>query len=470
MQIIQEEKGVLVSLERCLKEKCSELQEEVQSLKSGMSQKGSTCLQDKKGNKGLLIKRFISTKSSIIFYIYLISISDGSTPEDEGISSSERSLTPEDDQQQRHPSVYDLYGMHCKSAIDATKPPVEDDEDETETTIDEVIEELQNIVNNVESEALMKEKLKKAEERKRTEEAQVASKLHIRIDVDDYAITNENEIIPCNLHPQPPRRARSLVHLFLPMEEYDYCNKELFFENETAFTSEEGSDSLLSGSKFYQLQPKPDSKIQGEEGSKPRPSSRSNLKRCESFKYIHKQTSAPKPTSRNSFDYSRHFDDHNSSSGLAQAKTKCKSLDRINEGLNSFVNVTVNNKIKDNASKSDSGNVSGVSLTRTYNILMGSKEKNISRLSLNSEEKQRMFLPSVTDHNDIPYYFPRIQEKRSSTSSSFLIRRGHGNAGLYSGQIVISNQHSYLIKKRDSVQTDKNCSVGKVTDLPSGLY
>lgn len=50
-QILQEEKGVLASLEKCLKDKCSELQEEVHSLKSGVSQKGSTCMQDKKGNR-----------------------------------------------------------------------------------------------------------------------------------------------------------------------------------------------------------------------------------------------------------------------------------------------------------------------------------------------------------------------------------------------------------------------------------
>lgn len=40
-----------MSVERYLKEKCSELQEEVHSLKSGMSQKVSTFLHDKKGKK-----------------------------------------------------------------------------------------------------------------------------------------------------------------------------------------------------------------------------------------------------------------------------------------------------------------------------------------------------------------------------------------------------------------------------------
>lgn len=361
--------------------------------------------------------------------------------------------------------------MRCKPVLDINqhKPEAEVEE---ETTIDEVIEELQNIVNDAEKEARNKDNLKKAEERKRTEEAQVAGKLQLRIEVDDYALTNEHEIIPSNLHPQPPRKTRSLVHLFLPMEEFEYCNKELFFENETAFTSEEGSDSLLSGSKFYQLQLQTGNNVkvrQSDELAKPRPASRNNLKRCESFKYVPKPGVAPKPASRKSFNYAKNFENMTKPvlPELANTRTKCRSLDRMNEDLDSFVNVIVTNKIKDNSSKSDSGNVS---ITRSCNILMGTKEKNISRLSLNSDEKQRMFLPTLTDHNEIPYYFPRIQQKRSSTTSSFLIRRGHGNAGLYSGQIVISNQHSYLAKPRDLVQTDKTSPLGKVTDLPSGLY
>ncbi|KAF2891591.1 hypothetical protein ILUMI_14582, partial [Ignelater luminosus] len=46
-QILQEEKGVLMSLEQCLKERCSELQDEVTSLKSGKSQKCRTLYHKK---------------------------------------------------------------------------------------------------------------------------------------------------------------------------------------------------------------------------------------------------------------------------------------------------------------------------------------------------------------------------------------------------------------------------------------
>lgn len=41
IQILQEEKGILVSLEQCLKERCSELEDEVTSLKSGKSPKNT---------------------------------------------------------------------------------------------------------------------------------------------------------------------------------------------------------------------------------------------------------------------------------------------------------------------------------------------------------------------------------------------------------------------------------------------
>lgn len=49
-QILQEEKGILLSLEKCLKEKCCELQEEVSSLRSehgNTNRKKTFCLKKK---------------------------------------------------------------------------------------------------------------------------------------------------------------------------------------------------------------------------------------------------------------------------------------------------------------------------------------------------------------------------------------------------------------------------------------
>ncbi|XP_068913755.1 uncharacterized protein mwh isoform X3 [Tenebrio molitor] len=416
VQILLEEKGILISLEQCLKERCSELQEEVHSLKSVKSPKNSSCGSSKK---------------------------KGDSPhEDEGISSSERSLTP-DEGIQRETSVYELYTV----TNEMKKPKVEDDD---ETTIDEVIEELRNIINDAETEAYRNEE-KKDLERKKMEEAQVASKIQMRVAVDDYGSTNEMEIVPSNLHPQPPRRTRSLVHLFIPAEDYDYGNKELFFENETPYTSEEGSDSLLSASKYQLPRIDKDQKA------------RSGAKRSESFR----QAAKPPP---NPLSKQNSFDGGYCSAGPVVVthhaqedpkKTKSKSLDRIDDGLDTLVDIVVTEQKVDKQTcqartKSDSSNCP------SRHLSSGTSRK----LNRYSDDKMKMFLPSKRDHSDILYYFPRIQERKTN---SFLVNRGHTNAGLYSGQVTRDN--SIAAKKTKEYVSGSTCRVaGKVTDLPSGLY
>ncbi|KAJ8984682.1 hypothetical protein NQ317_015774 [Molorchus minor] len=417
VQILQEEKGILVSLEQCLKEKCSELQVEVHSLKS-VKQTSQTSLSKK----------------------------DGSTPEDEGISSSERSLTPEDEVQ-RESSVYELYNLGSETI--PLGPPKPKSDEEEETTIEEKLTK--------------KEEQNKADERKRIEEAQVASKLQMHVDID--AIPNECEIIPSNLHPQPPRKTRSLVHLFEPSEDYDFCNKELFFENETAFTSEEGSDSLLSASKCRLPKAEKEQIPQIERGSKTRRcrrlSSKSSVKRTESFK----QKMEQQKIDLQSGSVIKIIDSKHQ-------RMKCKSLDRIDDGLDTFVDIVVTNQSEEKTqfqTKSDSGNFTGTSLCRSIsNVFISPKREIRSRLSTHSDEKQKMFLPMQKDYGEVPYYFPRIQEKRNSASTNFLIKRGHTNAGLYSGQMLIDS-HVVINSKSKEINSGPRL-IGKVTDLPSGLY
>ncbi|XP_015838197.2 uncharacterized protein mwh isoform X1 [Tribolium castaneum] len=378
VQILLEEKGILISLEQCLKERCSELQEEVHSLKSEKSQKNSSCGSSKK--------------------------KEDSPHEDEGISSSERSLTP-DEVLQRESSVYELYNVQNPMMKKPSKI-----EEEDETTIDEVIEELRNIINDAETETYRTEEKKKLE-RKKIEEAQVASKIQMTVAIDDFS--KEIEIVPSNLHPQPPRRTKSLVHLFIPAEDYDYGNKELFFENETPYTSEEGSDSLLSASK-YQLP-------RVEKGRKP-------VHRSESFRQA-KQPQNP-VSKQNSFD-GGYF-----SVGVVtedSKKIKSKSLDRIDDGLETLVDIVV-----------------------TAEHEVPKPESLLNHQKKFSDEKMKMFLPKRD--NDVLYYFPRIQERKNNT----FLARGH-NAGLYSGQVTRQNS----VKKPEFVSGNNR---GKVTDLPSGLY
>lgn len=356
--------------------------------------------------------------------------------------------------------MYELYSLPCESVPMKPQPQQEDEE---ETTIEEVIEELRNIINDAETEAFNK---KEEEERKRTEEAQVASKLQMRVNADDYAIPNEIEIVPSNLHPQPPRKARSLIHLFIPADDYDYCNKEMFFENETAFTSEEGSDSLLSASKC-QL-PRIEKENEGKARKCRRNASRTSIKRAESFKQQTRATPA-KNDSLCAVTCQQQKEKQRSDE-LPSHRMKCKSLDRIDGGLDTLVDIVVTEeKTPQSRTKSDSGNATGTSLCRSISsVVVIPKREGRSRLSTHSEEKQKMFLPQQRDHNEIPYYFPRIQEKRNSSGTSFLIKRGHTNAGLYSGQILMDSRPVSLAKSKEFSSSSRLC--GKVTDLPSGLY
>lgn len=148
-------------------------------------------------------------------------------------------------------------------------------------------------------------------------------------------------------------------------------------------------------------------------------------------------------------------------------------MDTLGDGYDSFINVVVSNNDKTNnapgsRSKSDSGNISGTSLCRSISNVYVNSQKDIkTRLSSYSEEKHRMFLPSNGEENEVLYYFPRIQERKTSNSSSFLMNRGYINAGLYSGQSI--ETHRYFSGSREVVGSDCRSS-GKLTDYPSGLY
>ncbi|XP_060521299.1 uncharacterized protein LOC132698967 [Cylas formicarius] len=437
VKILQEEKGILVSLEKCLKERCGELQTEIHSLKSDQVSK-STAYVKREG---------ICTPN-----------------EDEGISSSERSLSPDDDIQRD--SVYEAFKIPAsnKNAMDHKQ------DDEEETTIDEVIEELRNIINDAETEEYAKMQAQINKNNQIIEEAQVASKLHSHYDADDYTLSSDTEIIPQNLHPQPPRKAKSLVHLFVPSEDYYYCPKQLFFENDTPYTSEEGSDSLLSASKCQVAKAKPQGTCnmvnskskQHCRRHKKEGNVRSSMRRAESLKQLEICPS-------NSHYYSTSINIGTRKEVLkdtaekADQRFQCKSLDRIDVGLNTMVDIVVTDQKCDALhqlrTKSDVTDTSQKTSSNIY-VKRGSR----SRFSSYSEDK-KIFLPlPLGESNNSSHYFPRVQERRV-TSTSFLVKRGHANAGLYSGQLRCDS----FLRNKDYLAISGK-SGEKVTDLPSGLY
>ncbi|KAF5285565.1 hypothetical protein FQR65_LT13199 [Abscondita terminalis] len=368
IQILQEEKGVLISLEQCLKERCSELQDEVASLKSSTH----------------YVKK------------------DESTPaEDEGISSSERSLSPEEAYDNKK-TEYDLKLLT----------------DEDETTIEDVLEELNNMADDVECEP-------------------IGCKIQMRVvSMNDPIFDSETEIVPANLQPQPPRRTKSLVHLYVPTEDYAY-SKEIFFENETPYTSDEGSDSLLSASK-YRLPRIEKEQFHNSVAAK-------NLKKSESFHHHHHHVSEK---------ISRYNSVKMEMQENAVQKLKSKSLDRIDDGLDAMVDIVLTNQTNKIRPQSDSGNLP---------LFINSKNFKISKLPSGGSDKQKMLFPAST-HEPQHNYF-------SMHDSNFQIKMSHSNAGLYSGFQVKQRATSNASRKSDILLgKNRTQSFGKVTDIPSGLY
>lgn len=309
LQILQEEKGILMSLEQCLKERCCELEEEVATLRAAQPSK----------------RQHTGSKNTVADSC---NQGSGSTPaEDEGISSSdqEQSLSQDEEDSgdiEREPMVYELFAVQndtiliernglrkninsdivmMETSVDQLDDDVvskggDNNDDEDETTIDEVIEELRNIINDAETEAYAAEAAEKAaathkkqkELGERRDEAKKKSKKtdtdksknkhkvspyrhHHQTDAKKFSsgkrgrqVTSieihhpvseaEVEIVPTCLLPQPPRRARSLVHLLLNPGRDVYNDEQSgqnpFFDDDTpSHSSEEDSDSLLSAAR-----------------------------------------------------------------------------------------------------------------------------------------------------------------------------------------------------------------------------
>ncbi|XP_037941862.1 uncharacterized protein LOC119674778 [Teleopsis dalmanni] len=177
VQILHEEKAVLTSMERRLQERCAELQREIFRLQGAQND------NDLKGldKQPIALPRHVPPSHSK---------QDSSEHEDEGISSSETgpSLSPVPILVlPQKTNINILNQKHYKKKTTQMK------DDET-ATIEDVMEELDNIVSEAEKQMLKSDVSKKGAIRKYTE-------------------TKEKDIVPVNIVPQPPRKARSLAHI-----------------------------------------------------------------------------------------------------------------------------------------------------------------------------------------------------------------------------------------------------------------
>lgn len=445
--------------------------------------------------------------------------------------------------------------LHKK--LESKKSDKKSSDEEDETTIDEVIQELRNIVNHAESEQYIKDTfndnrssrcnqtseinipLECKKHREEKEDSITSTRHSIQIKSkeefadDSVEDDEESEIVPTKIVPHPPRKSQSLLHLFVPPADQGLLYKPPDLFDDNFYSSDEGSDSLLSASKFNakNSNQKVSKKASGssfdfhecravfnaisKDDTKPKRSrTRSredtrkiSIKRSESFQtsekgsrqreYIDSMFYGESPSSlvgkghiqRSNSKRSRVDEIVN----LIESKKLTKSLDRIDEGLNSMVDIVMLTEPKKPAwpyerrqrscsrTSSDAGNeIPLIPITRS-NSKLGNKRYE-SRTCPKDDPIFR--IDGQNFYKSQAKLSPGLDNKPFN-SSTFLVKRGHSNAGFYSGphmlrdapasmtSLVVNGTHSHADLKRTLSPMGSSSSkygAHKVLDMPSGLY
>lgn len=200
-------------MERRLQERCAELQREVFRLQGAHNNDGYKTLE----KHPVALPRQVLPRADK---------SGSSGHEDEGISSSETgiSLSPEpvlilSQGPDKHDDTEVTIDYNTNNGNSACF--------DVNATIEEVIEELENIVHDAELEAQEASiDLGKAPTRQYTN--QLGTKTHLYCETSPY----EQDIVPVNLLPQPPKKSRSLSHLLSSASDFDESDYGVMLGNE----------------------------------------------------------------------------------------------------------------------------------------------------------------------------------------------------------------------------------------------
>lgn len=199
-------------MERRLQERCAELQREVFRLQGAHNNDGYKSLE----THPVALPRQVLPRTNK---------TGSSEHEDEGISSSEtgQSLSPEPILILPQNTMNKKYGLinnnqnndhynNHDSVVDSIK------DDDANATIEEVIEELENIVHDAEQEIQdAKSDVTKSCDNLITYQMKSHVMINLHRDRDRY----EKEIVPVNLLPQPPKKSRSLSHMLSAGSDFD---------------------------------------------------------------------------------------------------------------------------------------------------------------------------------------------------------------------------------------------------------
>lgn len=394
IQIMQEEKTVLTSMERRLQERCAELQREIfrlQGKEGGKMDKGGE-------SRPVAMPRQSCTSGENNF----------SEQEDEGISSSEtgQSASPE--------PTRVLLNLGSSNGTERK------DEDDGHTTIEDVIEELENIVSDA--------------ERDMSSKAEKDTYHRLR----PVITSDEHEIIPVNLLPQPPRKSRSLSHLVSNSSDIDDGDFELLMKSNGSQGQNISSSVDYAAVKEMEKQVPQDTSTnrailnvimdaREQEYSQlpyqPIQSLDVPLQQFNGVFFMSDMKSNPKYQKP---DLATLFDNRKVS----------KSLDRRQTGLESMVDIVMTTP----------------EMKTRQEIFL---KHNGGGAHLHSHHMHH-HPPSSPQMQ--PQSSPQQQQQQNNLSP-FKIKTGHFNAGLYSG--------SHLLKENMRHHSKPN---SKLTDYPSGLY
>ncbi len=162
-----------------LQERCAELQREIFRIQGAHNQDSYKSID----KRPVALPRHVPPDSKI----------GSSEHDDEGISSSEtgQSLSPE-------PHMYNPINNQQTLRFNGLNHSTDDYDDTNDATIEDVIDELQNIVNDAEREILSFN------------------------NSDSSPVEQmEKKIVPANILPQPPKKSRSLAHILSSSSDFD---------------------------------------------------------------------------------------------------------------------------------------------------------------------------------------------------------------------------------------------------------
>lgn len=266
-------------MERRLQERCAELQREVFRLQGAHNNDGYKSLE----KHPVALPRQVLPRTN--------NKTGSSEHEDEGISSSEtgQSLSPEPILilPQNATKKYSLMsnnneyngGNNNNSSINHSSNNNNNaagaKDDDVNTTIEEVIEELENIVHDAEQD--MQQELKS--DRSKSSENLVITAYHVKSShlhssknssssnsnsncmnkIRNDQFHQEKEIVPVNLLPQPPKKSRSLSHLLAGGSDFDESDYGVIMaNNETRISYYDDIDMEIEHSRQHGYRNEPD--------------------------------------------------------------------------------------------------------------------------------------------------------------------------------------------------------------------